>query len=108
MRQVIRLAVPLLAAILFAGTAAAVQGDVVQKRKPGADAGLPESVFPHWIHRIRYRCYACHDALFKMARTEGDDVMGAIAKGQSCGACHDGKTAWGVSFETCNRCHVAR
>jgi c(7)-type cytochrome triheme protein len=108
MRQVIRLWVPVLAATLLAGAAAAVEGDVVQLRKGGDVAGTPPSVFPHWIHRIRYRCYACHDALFKMGRAESADVMPAIAKGKSCGACHDGKTAWGVSFETCNRCHVAR
>ena len=108
MRHVIRLAAPALAATLLASAAAAVEGDVVMKRKAGAGAGLPPAVFPHWIHRIRYRCYACHDSLFKMARTEGAGVMDAIAAGKSCGACHDGKTAWAVSFETCNRCHVAR
>ncbi|MFQ5693324.1 MAG: hypothetical protein ACE5IM_09815 [Nitrospinota bacterium] len=37
------------------------------ERKPGADilpkaetAFYPPATFPHWVHVIRYRCFACH------------------------------------------------
>lgn len=90
-----------------AGVAVAVEGDVVFKRK-GGEGGTPAATFPHWIHRIRYKCYACHDSLFKMKQGEDDVTMDAIGEGKFCGACHNGKTAWSVSFETCNRCHLSR
>ena len=102
-----RLLAGLLAAGLLAGAALAVEGDVVMKRKE-AGGGIPPALFPHWIHRIRYRCYACHDALFKMAAGANAVTMADIAQGKSCGACHDGVTAWGSTYETCNRCHVAK
>ena len=92
---------------LAAGVAIAVEGDVVFKRK-GGEGGTPPAVFPHWIHRIRYKCYACHDAIFKMKQGENDVTMDAMREGKFCGTCHDGKIAWGVTFESCNRCHVAR
>lgn len=89
------------------GSAAlAVEGDIVFKRE-GGEGGTSPAVFPHWIHRIRYKCYACHPALFGMKAGANKISMGAIQEGKFCGACHDGKAAWGVTFETCNRCHVA-
>ncbi len=84
----------------------AVKGDVVFKRQ-GEKGGTPPAVFPHWIHRIRYKCYACHPDPFKMKAGADKVTMDAIMKGESCGACHNGKVAWGVTFETCGRCHVA-
>lgn len=102
-----RMGLPILLTAVLVSGALAVQGDLVFPRK-GGEGGIPPSIFPHWIHRIRYKCYACHDALFKM-KLGGDPVsMDAIAAGKFCGACHDGKTAWAVTFETCNRCHVAQ
>lgn len=92
---------------VVAGAAVAVEGDVVFKRK-GGEGGTPPALFPHWIHRIRYKCYACHDAIFKMRQGGNDVTMDAIGEGKYCGACHNGKTAWGVTFETCNRCHISR
>lgn len=83
----------------------AVYGDIVFKRKEEARGTAP-AVFPHWIHRIRYKCYACHPALFEMKAGANPITMDAIRAGKSCGSCHDGKTAWGVGFDTCNRCHV--
>lgn len=102
-----RLGVGLLLAGLLVGAALAVEGDVVLKRE-GGEGGIPLAVFPHWFHRIRYKCYACHPALFEMKAGANKVTMDAIGKGKFCGACHNGKIAWGVSFETCNRCHVAK
>lgn len=85
----------------------AVEGDIVFQRK-GGEGGVPPAVFPHWIHRIRYKCYACHPALFEMRAGANPITKDAIREGKFCGACHNGKIAWGVSFETCNRCHTAK
>lgn len=89
------------------GMAVAVEGDIVFKRQ-GGEGGTPVAVFPHWIHRIRFKCYACHDGIFKMKPGENPMTMDAMREGKFCGACHDEKTAWGISFETCNRCHIGQ
>ncbi len=82
----------------------AVEGDLVLKRYV-ENAMLPPSVFSHWYHRIRYRCYACHPSIFEMKR--GTRItMDEIDKGKFCGACHNGKVAWSVSFDSCTKCHV--
>ncbi len=82
-----------------------VEGDVVFKRESGG-GGTPVAVFPHWSHRIRYKCYACHPALFEMKAGTKAITMDDIVAGKFCGACHNGKIAWAVSFQTCNRCHI--
>jgi c(7)-type cytochrome triheme protein len=33
-------------------------------------------------------------------------TMEAIQQGKYCGVCHNGELAWGIDFNTCNRCHV--
>ncbi len=85
----------------------AVEGDIVFKRKNG-EGGIPAAVFPHWFHRIRYKCYACHPSLTEMKAGANNITMEAIQAGKYCGACHDGKIAWEVAFDTCPRCHVER
>lgn len=102
-----RLALGLLLAILLITTALAVEGDIVFSRKEG-EGGTPPAVFPHWVHRIRYKCYACHPALFEMKAGANAISMDAMQQGKFCGACHNGKIAWDVGFDTCNRCHVAK
>jgi len=32
-------------------------------------------------------------------------TMAALSAGEFCGRCHDGRTAWAISFETCRDCH---
>lgn len=97
----------LLIAALAGGVALAVEGDVVFKRQ-GGEAGTPPAVFPHWVHRIRYKCYACHPVPFEMKAGATPITMDAIQDGKLCGACHNGKIAWEISFGTCNRCHAER
>ena len=79
-------------------------GDVFYPHRSGTDH-IPSAYFPHWVHRIKYKCYACHDDLFPM-RLGANPTMAAMAKGQSCGACHNGKIAFGV--DTCQRCHIGQ
>jgi c(7)-type cytochrome triheme protein len=73
------------------------------QRLPGAEAYPPAS-FAHWVHRIRYRCSACHPTLFKAEAGSNSIVMSEISRGGSCGKCHNGATAFGAL--ECQRCHI--
>ncbi len=85
----------------------AVEGDIVFKRKEG-EAAVPPAIFPHWFHRIRYKCYACHPSIVEMKAGANPITMEAISAGKFCGVCHNGKIAWEVAFDTCPRCHVEK
>jgi c(7)-type cytochrome triheme protein len=101
-----RSAVTILLGIAVWTAVLAVEGDIVMKRQQGMDeTGTPPAVFPHWIHRIRYKCYACHPEPFVMKVGANTMDMASMMAGESCGACHDGNTAWGISFDTCASCH---
>jgi c(7)-type cytochrome triheme protein len=89
---------------LFApGTASSEYGDVILNNHSGS-AEMRPVIFPHWLHRMRFNCSVCHDEVgFKM-RSGADDIkMEDINNGKYCGACHNGKFAWGP--EKCNYCH---
>jgi c(7)-type cytochrome triheme protein len=91
---------------LFASlTNPAEPGDIKFVRQAAGMDDVPPAVFPHWIHRMSYTCYACHDTPYKMKAGEAIITMDEIQNGQSCGACHDGKTAFVSNLSTCNRCH---
>jgi len=78
-------------------------GDVVINNYSD-DAGMRPVVFPHWFHRIRFRCKVCHaDLGFKFQAGGNDITMLKIIDGEYCGACHNGDIAWSV--ENCNICH---
>ncbi len=96
-------------ALSTAQAAKKIPGELVLPRSQGSVSAemTPPSIFPHWIHRINYRCDACHDRLFKMELGATDISMDLMKNGGSCGACHNGKTAFEVSFQSCNRCHVS-
>jgi c(7)-type cytochrome triheme protein len=84
----------------------AAPGDLLYEREDKSEIiAFPPSVFPHWIHRINYRCDACHDSLFEMKRGATPVTMELIGKGEVCGACHDGVLAFDDSFQNCARCH---
>jgi c(7)-type cytochrome triheme protein len=80
-------------------------GDVKFVRQSAGMDDVPPATFPHWIHRMGYTCYACHETPFKMKAGANVVTMDLIQNGQSCGVCHDGKTAFESSLTTCNRCH---
>jgi c(7)-type cytochrome triheme protein len=80
-------------------------GDVRFVRQAAGMDDVAPAIFPHWIHRMQYTCYACHDTPYKMVAGENLVTMDQIQNGQSCGACHDGKTAFVSNLTTCNRCH---
>lgn len=89
------------------GIAAPVLGDVTFERKTKGDEEFAPAVFPHWVHRVRYKCYVCHNKEMGFGFQRGSVTisMDSIDNGKHCGACHKGETAFGISFETCNRCH---
>lgn len=67
-------------------------------------AGMRPAVFPHWFHRIRFRCKVCHaDLGFKFKAGGNKITMAKIIEGKFCGACHNGEVAWSV--ENCAMCH---
>jgi len=103
-----RFGVALLASLLLAGTVLAVEGDVIFRREGASESATAPSFFPHWVHRIRYKCYACHPDIFQMKTGSEKVTMAAIQEGKYCGVCHNGDIAWGVGMDTCNRCHAGQ
>jgi c(7)-type cytochrome triheme protein len=94
-------------AVLFAGiyleAARAEYGDVVINEFSD-EAGMRPVVFPHWFHRIRFRCKVCHGDLGFKFEAGGNRInMLKIIDGEYCGACHNGDVAW--SIENCDLCH---
>ena len=72
------------------------------------EVGMRPVVFPHWFHRIRFRCKVCHaDLGFKFEAGGNKINMLKIIDGEYCGACHNGNIAFGDDFGNCSRCHRA-
>lgn len=92
--------------LLFTAPAPAEYGDVVMNNYSDA-AGMRPVVFPHWFHRVRFRCKVCHADLGFEFKAGGNQInMLKIIDGQFCGSCHNGDVAWSV--ENCNLCHSAK
>jgi c(7)-type cytochrome triheme protein len=105
-----RLALGLLAFAALVGGGApdahAEYGDVVINNFSD-QAGMRPVVFPHWFHRIRFRCKVCHADLGFQFKAGGNQInMVKVIDGQFCGACHNGEVAWNV--ENCNMCHSGK
>ncbi|MGD8559870.1 MAG: cytochrome c3 family protein [Gammaproteobacteria bacterium] len=84
-------------------TAHGEYGDVVLN-ETSKGAGMAPVIFPHWVHRMKYSCRACHETLgFKMKAGTSGITMQKIFQGEFCAVCHNGK----VAFETaqCQLCH---
>jgi len=91
---------------LGAGPASAEYADVVLNRQAEQN-GMRPVVFPHWFHRIRFRCKVCHHELgFEMRAGANKITMADIIDGKFCGMCHNGEVAWSV--ERCDLCHSGR
>lgn len=86
--------------------AAAEYGDVIINNYSD-EAGMRPVIFPHWFHRIRFRCKVCHADLGFQFKAGGNDInMLKIFDGEFCGSCHNGEIAWGI--ENCVLCHSAK
>jgi len=77
-----------------AGNAAGVRTD-----------GFPRARFPHWVHRIRFRCTTCHMAIFEPRAGTNAITMADIEAGRACGKCHNGTVAFRADMTNCSRCH---
>lgn len=92
-----------LAVLVVPQPAQAEYADVVINNFADA-AGMRPVVFPHWFHRVRFRCKVCHaDLGFKFKAGGNKITMAKIIDGKFCGACHNGEIAWSV--ENCGMCH---
>ena len=86
--------------------ATAEYADVVLNRRAEKE-GMRPVVFPHWFHRIRFRCKVCHFELgFKMRVGANDVRMADIVDGKFCGMCHNNEIASGA--ERCDLCHSGK
>lgn len=89
--------------LALSAEAEAEYGDVVINEF-SEEAEMRPVVFPHWFHRIRYRCKVCHADLGFKFQAGGNEInMLKIIDGEYCGACHNGEIAW--SPENCDLCH---
>ncbi|MBC8210556.1 MAG: hypothetical protein H8E21_05760 [Gammaproteobacteria bacterium] len=89
--------------ISFSAPVVAEYGDVVINKRAEKE-GMRPVIFPHWFHRIRFRCKVCHNELgFKMRAGGNDITMGEITEGKYCGMCHNGEISW--TIENCDLCH---
>lgn len=77
--------------------------DATRESMKKADVGAV--IFPHWFHRIRYKCKVCHETIFVMRKGANKISMREIMDGRYCGVCHNGQIAW-EALE-CKRCHNA-
>ncbi len=95
-----------LTTMILSSSSLAEYGDVILNNRSEAE-GVRPVIFPHWFHRIRFRCKVCHGELgFEMRAGANDVSMKEIMEGKFCGMCHDGRTAW--SSENCDLCHSGR
>lgn len=66
------------------------------------DAG--NVLFSHKAHTEMFGCGDCHSDLFLAGPGNKRRSMAQMEQGESCGACHDGGTAFSVA-EDCESCH---
>ena len=60
--------------------------------------------FSHKFHMGMYSCAECHPRLYLPGKGNSVVSMAGMEEQKSCGACHDGKSAFTVK-ENCEKCH---
>ena len=89
--------------VLASLPAQAEYADVVINKRAEKE-GMRPVIFPHWFHRMRFRCKVCHSELgFKMRAGANEITMADILDGRFCGMCHNDRIAWGPL--NCDLCH---
>jgi c(7)-type cytochrome triheme protein len=66
--------------------------------------GTVVGYFSHDFHTAAYGCNDCHTKLYPYGNAKRGTTMKEMEQGKSCGACHDGKSAFGVT-SSCAKCH---
>jgi len=75
---------------------------VKEKSYTVADAG--NVLFSHKFHIGMYSCGECHPRLYLPGKGNVTVSMAGMEAKKSCGACHDGNSAFTVK-ENCEKCH---
>jgi c(7)-type cytochrome triheme protein len=75
---------------------------VKEKMYAVADAG--DVLFSHKFHMGMYSCGECHPKLYIPGKGNQAVPMTGMEEKKSCGACHDGNSAFTVK-ENCEKCH---
>ena len=98
--------IPVILALLFLfgvtfALAVVGGGDITLKAKGAGDV-----LFSHALHvdKTGLGCKECHTRLYLDTKKHRKVTMKEMARGKSCGACHDGKRAFSVNGD-CARCH---
>lgn len=104
-RAALWFAIVVLAALMPLSDSSAELGDIAFVRKEAGTEDVPPAIFPHFLHRMQFKCHVCHDAIVAMKAGANPITMDAIQDGKYCGVCHNGKTAFQSTFEACPRCH---
>jgi c(7)-type cytochrome triheme protein len=74
---------------------------------PEADVQTyPPALFPHWRHRVRFACSACHETPFPLGNGRRVMTQDEAHGLPGCGKCHDGVTAFETGLTDCYRCHT--
>lgn len=68
-------------------------------------ASVANAKFSHTAHLKMYRCNSCHTSTFRLSSGNRPVTMSEMHRAKSCGACHDGKSAFTV-HGNCDSCHV--
>ena len=66
--------------------------------------GFTEASFSHEVHLGMFKCPDCHTKVFPYKAGAQHFSMNDMAKGKSCGTCHNGKDAFTAVGE-CDKCH---
>lgn len=106
LRKIVALSLVSICLAIVPAMTQAEYADVVINRQAEKN-GMRPVIFPHWFHRIRFRCKVCHAELgFKMRAGSNTITMTDIIEGKFCGACHNNDIAW--SPENCDLCHSGK
>lgn len=65
--------------------------------------GVGNVIFSHKFHTTAFSCDSCHPKLFDMKKTQGKMKMDDMYQGKTCGSCHNGNIATGLT--DCGKCH---
>jgi len=87
--------------VTTAGLAKIGGGDITLEVKK---AGTVVFSHDHHVGSVGLKCTECHDSLFVTTGKHKHATMALMQKGESCGACHNGKKAFDVKAN-CSNCH---
>jgi c(7)-type cytochrome triheme protein len=83
----------------------AAYGNLLMNRV-STPSGQPPVTFSHWSHRRFHTCRVCHFELEFAMEVNATEITEEMNRnGLYCGACHDGKTAFGHVEGNCRKCH---